>query len=175
MPTNPIRPWNGAPPDMADPTINAWATWLTNTVNQQQGTLFPPSTPLVTTIAHPNAVQVCWNEVGGVSSYAVFESDNKTAPPGLPFATVPANTGGNSNSILRPNINDTTTRFYFVQAINANNGLRSQVSLPAPGAALSSASPVIPVSTAPLNQGGVGGGTGGGGGIVGIRFNLPLR
>jgi hypothetical protein len=167
----PIRPWNGAPPDMSDPTINAWATWITNAVNQGQGPLFAPQPPLVTTVSHPNAVQVCWNEVQNTTSYAVFESDSQSAPPGLPFATVSTNAGGNSNSVLRGSITDTTTRYYFVQAINETAGLRSQLSAPAPGAALAGSAPTIPVSTAPLNQGGVGGGTGGGGGITGIRFN----
>lgn len=171
MTQGPIRPWNAAPISSVEPALNAWMAWITNAVNQSQGPLFPPGPPVATTVSHPNAVQVAWNEVPQTDSYAVFESDNASAPPGLPFATVAANAGGNSNSVIRPNIADTVTRFYFVQAINSNAGLRSQLSNAAPGAALPSAAPVIPVSTTPLNQGGVGGGVGGGGGITGIKSN----
>lgn len=144
------------------------------TVNQLQPPLFPLQVPQVTTISHPSAVQVCWNEVPSALSYAVFESSNKTAPAGLPFATVAANNGGTSNSFLRPNLNDTTTRFYFVQAIG--NGNRSALSAATAGAALASGAPVIPVSQAPVNQQGVGGGVGGGGAIRGkgqFGLNVP--
>ena len=164
----PMRPWNGAPPSTSDPTMNQFLTWLMASVNQLSGPLFPPSTPQVTTISHPNAVQVCWNEVASADTYAVFENAVQSAPPGLPFATVAANVGGISNSFLRPNLNDTVTRFYFVQAINSSSGERSALSPATAGAALASAAPVVPVSQKPVNQGGVGGGVGGGGGITGI-------
>lgn len=164
----PSRPWNQFPPDFGiNPDAAAsWGNWVTDALKQLQAPLFPPQTPIVTTISHPNAVQVIWNEVGqGTTSYAVFETSTQSAPPGVPFATVPANIGANSNSILRPNITDTTTRFYSVQAITPQN--RSAVSAPIAGAALSGASAVIPVSQAPVNQAGVGGGVGGGGGLTG--------
>jgi len=124
----------------------------------------------VTTIPHPNAVQVVWNEVPTASSYAVFETSGNSTPPGVPLQTVPANFGGTSNSFLRASLNDTTTRFYWVQAIN-QNGDRSIISSATPGAALSGASAVIPVSQTPVNQGGVGGGVGGGGAIFGRGSN----
>jgi hypothetical protein len=119
-------------------------------------------------MGHPNAVQVIWDEVGGSTiSYAVFETSSPVAPPGVPFATVPANIGALSNSILRPNLNDTVTRYYSVQAITPNN--RSQVSASTAAAALAGGASVIPISQTPVNQGGVGGGTGGGGGLSGSR------
>jgi hypothetical protein len=164
----PQRPWNQVPQSVSDPALNAFLTWLMTSVNQLSGPLFPPSTPTVTTISHPNAVQVCWNEVASADTYAIFENATPSAPPGLPFATVAANVGGLSNSCLRPNLTDTTTRYYFVQAINSSGGERSAISTATPGAALSGASPVVPVSQKPVNQGGVGGGVGGGGGIAGI-------
>lgn len=167
MPT-PGRSYNLFPPDAAvsPDSLAAWGQWITQAVQQLEAPLFPPPTPQVTTISHPNAVQVVWNEVGqGTTSYAVFETSSPTLPPGVPFATVPANTGAASNSILRPNITDTTTRYYSVQAATPN--ARSQVSTPQPGVALSGASATITVSNAPVNQGGVGGGTGGGGGLSG--------
>ena len=140
-------------------------------MNQLQGPLFPLVAPAVTTISHPNAVQVAWNEVQGADSYAVFECSTPTEPAGLPFATVPSNTGGKSNSVLRGSLNDTVSRFYFVQAINSSSGQRSSVSIGTPGAA-SVSTTVIPVSQIPLNQENVGGGVGGGGGIRGIKFNV---
>lgn len=167
MPT-PSRPYNEFPIDAGinPDALTGWGNWVTKALQQLQAPLFPPQEPVVTTISHPNAVQVVWNEVGGgTTNYAVFETSTQSAPTGVPFATVPANTGAFSNSILRPNITDTTTRFYSVQAITPNS--RSVVSTPAPGAALSGASPVVPVSQTPINQGGVGGGVGGGGGLVG--------
>lgn len=121
---------------------------------------------MVTTIGHPNAVQIVWNEVKGATSYAIFESSVQSTPPGVPITTVPANIGAASNSYLRPNITDTTTRFYFVQAISQNQ--RSTLSTGTAGTALSGASPTISVSQIPVNQAGVGGGVGGGGSIFGI-------
>ena len=163
----PSRSWNLAP---SDPAITEehqrWMQWVTGALQQLQAPLFPPTAPQVTTISHPNAVQVVWNEVPTATQYAVFESGSASVPAGVPFATVPANIGGASNSFLRPNITDTTTRYYSVQAITPN--ARSVVSAATPGVALSGASAVIPVSQTPINQAGVGGGTGGGGGINGI-------
>lgn len=148
-------------------------SWMMTTVNQLQPPLFPLQVPSVTTVSHPSAVQVCWNEVPNALSYAVFESSVQTPPAGLPFATVAANSGANSNSVVRPNLNDTTMRYYFVQAVG--NGNRSALSAPAAGSALSSASAVIPISQSPINQGGVGGGVGGGGAIKGINSNRYLN
>ena len=162
------RSYNQFPPEATTnpDSLSSWGTWVTDALRQLQAPLFPPPAPTVTTISHPNAVQVVWNEVGGgTTNYAVFETSGPSAPPGVPFATVPANTGAFSNSILRPNITDTTTRFYSVQAVTPTN--RSAVSTPVAGVALSGASAVIPVSQTPVNQGGVGGGVGGGGGLSG--------
>ena len=111
-------------------------------------------------------MQVIWNEVAGATSYAVYEVGTATTAPGVPFATVPANIGAFSNAILRPNITDTTQRFYIVVAISPN--ARSSPSTPAAGTALSGASATVTISQTPVNQGGVGGGVGGGGGIPGI-------
>lgn len=134
--------------------------------NRVEGSLFPPAMPLVTTISHPNAVQIVWNEVPNAAAYAVFETSTNSEPSGVPFATVHANLGGTSNSFMRASLNDTVTRFYWVQAID-RNGDRSSVSTASPGVALGGGATVIPVSQAPVNQGGVGGGVGGGGGIFG--------
>ena len=164
----PGRSYNQFPVDASTSpdSLTAWGNWVTKAVQQLEAPLFPPQTPQVAIIPHPNALQVIWNEVGGgTTSYAIFETSSPSAPPGVPFATVPANTGAQSNSILRPNLTDTTTRYYSVQAVTPN--ARSQVSAPAAGAALSGASAVIPVSQTPVNQGGVGGGVGGGGGLSG--------
>lgn len=168
----PQRSWNAAPQEPAvSDTTNAWFTYVQSQLNQVEGSLFPPAQPVVTTIPHPNAVQIIWNEVPNAVSYAGFETSSPSVPPGVPLFTVPANLGGNSNSYLRASLNDTTTRYYWVQAID-RNGDRSVVSAAAPGAALSIAAAVIPVSQAPVNQGSVGGGVGGGGAIPGIRANV---
>jgi hypothetical protein len=168
----PQRSWNAAPyePNVGDVT-NSWFAYVQSQLNQVEGTLFPPGQPSVTTISHPNAVQVVFDEVPYAISYAIFETSSASVPPGVPLATVPANLGGNSNSYLRASLNDTTTRYYWVQAID-KNGDRSTVSAAAPGAALSIAASVIPVSHTPVNQGGVGGGVGGGGAIPGRRANI---
>jgi hypothetical protein len=168
----PIRSYNQVP---LDPTVsdamNGFLNYLLSVANRTEGTLFPPTAPQVTTIAHPNALQIIWNEVPNATSYAVFETSNTTVPSGVPITTVPANLGGNSNSYMRASLNDTTTRYYWVQTID-KNGDRSTVSTPAPGAALASAATVIPISQTPVNQGGVGGGVGGGGGIYGRGTNI---
>jgi hypothetical protein len=153
------------------PSTYEFLTWLLTVANQTQSSLFPPAAPVVTTISHPNAVQICWNEVTSAASYAVFETSNTSVPAGLPLTTVPANLGGTSNSFLRGSLNDTTTRYYWVQAID-KNGDRSAVSAAAPGKALASAAPVIPISQTPVNQGSVGGGVGGGGAIPGRGGNI---
>ena len=169
----PLRTWNTPPSEaiLSDNT-NQWMAWITSAVQAVQAPLFPPPTPVVTTIPHPSAVQVVWNEVGsGTTSYSVYETDSPSAAPGVPFATVPANIGAASNSVLRPNITDMTTRYYTVIAIAPN--ARSAPSAAAPGAALVSTAATVTVSQEPVNQGGVGGGVGGGGGITGIeqRYN----
>jgi len=146
-------------------------TWLMTIGNQVQGSLSPPSAPLVTTISHPNAIQICWNEVVNGAGYAVFETSTNQIPSGLPLATVHANLGGTSNSFMRSSLNDVVSRFYWVQAID-KNGNRSAVSAPAPGVALAGGAAVIPVSQTPVNQNGVGGGVGGGGAIFGRGGNV---
>jgi hypothetical protein len=167
----PRRPWLQAPLDPnLQPTTNDFLNYLLSVANKTEGSLFPPATPQVTTIAHPNAVQVVWNEVPNTTAYAVFETSTNSIPSGVPIATVHANFGGSSNSYLRGSLNDTVSRFYWVQAID-KNGNRSQVSTPAPGAALAGGATVIPISQTPVNQGGVGGGVGGGGGIFGRGTN----
>lgn len=165
--SGPLRQWTQFPvePALGDSSKQC-LDWLVTTMQQIQPALFPPQQPTVTTISHPNAVQLVWNEVQGAVSYACYENATAAAPPGVPFATVPANIGAVSNSILRTSINDTVTRFYSVIAIGQNN--RSLVSTSVPGVALSGGSTVIPASQNPVNQGGVGGGVGGGGGLHGI-------
>lgn len=168
----PRRSWNQVPLDPAlSSTTNDFLNYLLSIANRVEGSLFPPQAPAVTTIAHPSAVQVVWNEVSNATSYAVFETSSNSTPPGVPLTTVPANLGGQSNSFLRASLNDTVTRFYWVQAID-RNGDRSAVSVASPGAALSGAAPVIPISQTPVNQSGVGGGVGGGGGIYGRGGNV---
>lgn len=164
--SNPQRQWIQFPLD-SNLSDTSWQclNWIVSVVNASQPALFPLAAPSVTTIPHPSAVQVVWNEVPSALSYAIYESANSSTPAGVPFATVPANTGAASNSILRPNITDTTTRYYFVQAINQNQ--RSTLSVGTPGAALSSAAATVPVSQNPVNKNGVGGGVGGGGAIYG--------
>lgn len=168
----PRRSWSQVPLDEnVSPVMNDFLNYLLSVANRTEGSLFPPAIPVVTTISHPNAVQIVWDEVPNAVSYAIFETSDDSTPPGVPFTTVPANLGGTSNSVLRGSLNDTVTRFYWVQSMD-RNGDRSSVSAPAPGAALSSASPVIPISQTPVNQGSVGGGVGGGGGIPGRGGNV---
>jgi hypothetical protein len=168
----PRRSWNQAPLEEGmSSTMNDFLNYLLSIANRVEGSLFPPAAPMVTTVSHPNAVFIAWNEVVNASSYAVFETSTNSVPSGLPLTTVPANLGGTSNGFLRGSLNDTATRFYWVQAID-RNGDRSPVSTAAPGAALSGASAVIPISQTPVNQGGVGGGVGGGGGIFGRGGNV---
>lgn len=167
MPSGPRRLWNQVPLDAnVSPSMNDFLTWVMTSLNQTQGDLTPPATPVVTTISQPNAVQIVWNEVANAAAYSVFETSSPSAPPGVPLTTVHANLGATSNSDLRASINDTVTRYYWVQAID-RTGLRSSVSLPAPGTALSSASTITSISQVPVNQGGVGGAVGGGGAIPG--------
>ena len=167
----PRRIWNQVPLDpLISPAMNDFLTWLLTIANQSQSSLFPPAAPQLTTISHPNAVLLAWNEVSGAQSYALYESAVQSAPPGLPIATVPANHGALSNSYLRAGLNDTTVRYYFVLGFD-NSGNRGTLSTGTPGAALSGASAVIPISQAPVNQGGVGGGVGGGGGLPGVGTN----
>jgi hypothetical protein len=172
MPSGPQRTWNQFPMDNnLSPSTYECLTWIMTVCNQVQGSLFPPAAPMVTTISQPNAVQVVFNEVPNAAAYAIFETSTNSTPPGVPLTTVHANLGGISNAFLRASINDTVTRFYWVQAID-KNGNRSAVSAPAPGAALGGGATVIPVSQTPVNQGGVGGGVGGGGGIFGRGGNV---
>jgi hypothetical protein len=166
------RSYNQVPQDPSiSPTLQDFLTYLLSVSNRVEGSLFPPQAPQVTTIPHPNAVQIIFNEVVNASSYAIFETSSPSTPPGVPLTTVPANLGGQSNSFLRASLNDTVTRYYWVQAID-RNGDRSSVSAAAPGAALSGAATVIPISQNPINQQGVGGGVGGGGGIYGRGVNV---
>ena len=170
----PTRSFNNVPDD---PYITGatrdFLAYLLSVANSVQTSLFPPSAPAVTIIPQPNAVQIVWNEVTGAAHYAIYESSAQSAPPGVPFITVPANHGAASNSVLRAGLNDTVTRYYFVLGFDAS-GNRGTLSVGAPGAALSGASAVIPISTTPVNQGGVGGGVGGGGALPGRGgFRLP--
>lgn len=167
----PIRSYNQVPldPNISD-AVNGFLNYLLSVANKTEGSLFPPATPQVTTIPHPNAIQIVWNEAPSAAAYAVFETSTAITPAGVPIATVHANLGGTSNSYLRGSLNDTVSRFYWVQTID-KNGNRSQVSTPAPGAALAGGATVIPISQTPVNQGGVGGGVGGGGGIYGRGGN----
>ena len=164
----PIRTWTQAPfePIVGDNT-NQWMQWVTSTLAQLQPQLFPMAAPVVTIISQPNAVQIVFNEVVGARSYAIYETAVQAAPPGVPLTTIPANHGAISNSWLRSGLNDTVTRFYFVQAFDTS-GNRGTLSTGTPGAALSGAAAVVPVSQNPVNQGGVGGGVGGGGALPGV-------
>lgn len=170
----PTRSYNQVPttdPFMSD-DMYQFLTYLLSIANAIQPSLFPPNTPMVITIPKPSAVQVVWNETANSVAYAIFETSTPTAAQGVPVATVPANTGGLSNSFTVTGINDTVTRYYSVQAIGNTN--RSQVSTPVPGAALSSTAPYVATSQQPVNTNGVGGGTGGGGAIIGLGANVGL-
>jgi hypothetical protein len=163
----PIRSYNNVPDDpFITGATRDFLNWLLTVATQTQSSLFPPAAPQVTTISHPNAVLLVWNEVTGAANYSLYESAVQSAPPGVPIATVPANRGAISNSFLRGSLNDTTQRFYFVQAYDSS-GNRGTLSIGVPGAALSGASAVIPISQTPVNQAGVGGGVGGGGALSG--------
>ena len=167
----PARSFNNVPDDpFITGATRDFLSYLLSIANQTQISLFPPAAPMVTTISQPNAVQIIWQEVAGAAHYALYESGVQSAPPGVPIATVPANRGAISNSYLRAGLNDTTTRYYFVLPYD-NSGNRGTLSIGAPGAALSGASAVIPISQAPVNQSGVGGGVGGGGGLPGVGIN----
>jgi hypothetical protein len=167
----PIRSFNNVPDDpMIQGATRDFLAYLLSIANQAQISLFPASAPTVTTIPQPNAVQVVWNEVTGAAHYALYENATASAPPGVPIATVPANKGAISNSYLRAGLNDTVTRFYFVQPYDAS-GNRGTLSIGKAGAALSGASAVIPISQTPVNQDGVGGGVGGGGALPGRGVN----
>jgi hypothetical protein len=163
----PIRSFNNVPDDpFITGATRDFLAYLLSVANQAQISLFPPAAPQVTIIPQPNAVQIVWNEVTSAAHYALYESGVQSAPPGVPIATVPANHGAVSNSYLRAGLNDTTTRFYFVQAFDAS-GNRGTLSVGKAGAALSGASAVVPISQSPVNQDGVGGGVGGGGALPG--------
>jgi hypothetical protein len=169
----PTRSFNNVPDDpFIQGATRDFLSFLLSVANQTQGTLFPQAAPLVTTISQPNAVQIVWNETANAAHYAVYESAVQSAPPGVPFTTVPANRGAISNSVLRASLNDTVTRYYFVLAYD-NSGNRGTLSAGAPGTALSGASSVIPISQTPVNQAGVGGGVGGGGALPGRGRSGP--
>lgn len=157
--------WN-LPPQFEDQIQQDWSTWVTGTLQALQGPTTTPSATQATTVSHPGAVLVVWNEVTNASAYAIYETATQTAAPGVPLATVPANHGALANAFMRPNLNDTTTRWYSVVTITQFN--RSAPSIPVPGAALSTAATVIPVSGTAINQNGVGGGQGGGGALFGV-------
>ena len=165
MPLGPAQRWNN-PPQFDNAEQQRWATWLTNSIQDLQGTTQQPIPPDVTTISHPGAVQIIWNEQNQATAYAIYETSSPNSPPGVPIATVAANMAAQANSMMRFNLNDTTTRYYSVVAINQYK--RSAPSTPVPGAALIISATVIPVSDKGVNQNGVGGGTGGGGGIFGV-------
>lgn len=160
------RTWN-YPPQFGTADQQDWATWVQNSIQDMQGPIIAPPPPLVTTISHPGAVQIVWNEVNQATAYACYETDLGIPAPGIPFATVPTNMLAISNSAMRFNLNDTTTRYYSVVTITQFG--RSRPSTPVPGVALATTAPVITVSQNPVNQGGVGGGVGGGGGIFGVK------
>jgi hypothetical protein len=142
-------------------------TWVTNGLNSLQGPTKAILPPQVTTISHPGAVHIIWNEVNQATAYSVYETATAISPPGIPVATVAANSSAQANGMMRFNLNDTTVRYYSVVAITQYG--RSQPSVAVPGAALAVAATVIPVSQSPVNQNGVGGGVGGGGGIFGRK------
>ena len=163
----PLRQYTQFPYDpMLGDSSKQCLDWIVSTLAQIQPQLFPAPAPSVTTISHPGGVQIIWNEVQGATAYALFENGTAAAPPGVPIATIPANVGALSNSYLRGQITDTTTRFYIVVPLSYNQ--RGTPSTPTPGAALSTAAATVTISQTPINQGGVGGGVGGGGGIPGI-------
>jgi hypothetical protein len=165
--SGPLRSYNQVPFDPSiSPVLADYLAWVQTTLQSLQGTsLFPPAPPMVTTVSHPGAVLIVWNEITGVTTYCLFETSSQSTPPGVPLATVPSNKGAISNSFLRAGLNDTVTRYYWVQAINPKSA--GQISKATPGAALAVAATVIPVSQTPVNKGGVGGGVNGGGGFPG--------
>jgi hypothetical protein len=165
MALGPRRTWNN-PPNFADPAQQDWAVWINNALQTLQGTPIAPIPPQVATIPHPGAVQIVWNEVNQGTAYAVYETSAKNAPPGVPIATVAANTAAQSNSLMRFNLNDTMTRYYSVVTITQYG--RSAPSTPVAGNALVVGATVIPVSDKGVNINAVGGGTGGGGGLFGV-------
>jgi hypothetical protein len=171
MPLGPQQTWN-LPPNFGDINQQNWATWVTNALQDLQGTTVAPIPPQVATISHPGAVQIVWNELNQASAYAVYETASAISPPGVPVATVAANMAAQSNSMMRFNLNDTTTRYYSVVTITQFG--RSAPSTPVAGAALAVGATVIPVSNVGVNKNGVGGGTGGGGGIYSIRAGVTL-
>src|SRR5258707_266373 len=128
----PTRPFTNVPDDpYIQGATRDFLSWLLGVANQVQGNLFPPASPTVTTISQPGAVQIIFNEVVNANHYALFESGSPSAPPGVPLVTIPANHGAISNSYLRAGLNDTVTRFYFVQAYD-NAGNRGTLSTGAP-------------------------------------------
>ena len=164
--SGPLRQWNKAPAEpLVSDTTNQWFQWVTATLAALQPQLFPAPAPMVTTISHPGGVQIVWNEVPGATAYSIFENATASAAPGVPITTIPANVGAISNSYLRSSITDTTTRYYIVVPLSANQ--RGTPSTPTAGAALAVVAATVTISQTPVNQGGVGGGVGGGGGIPG--------
>ena len=171
MPLGPQQGWIGIPSFEGSDQQN-WATWITNAVQDLQGPNVAPLPPKVTTLSHPGAVQIIWNELNQATAYSVYETASAITPPGLPIATVAANMQAQSNSMMRFNLNDTVTRYYSVVTITQYG--RSAVSTPVPGVALAVSSPVIPISNVGVNKNGVGGGVGGGGGIYSIKPGVTL-
>jgi len=163
----PSRPFTSVPDDAyIQGATRDFLQYLLSVALQSQSSLFPLPAPAVTTISQPGAVQIIFNEIQNANHYALFESGTSSAPPGVPLVTIPSNHGAVSNSYLRTGLNDTTTRFYFVQAYD-NSGNRGTLSAGASGFALSTAAAIVPISQTPVNQGGVGGGVGGGGALPG--------
>jgi len=171
MPLGPKRTWNN-PPNFEDNVKQDWATWVTNALQDLQGPTKAVSAPQVSTIAHPGAVQVVWNEQNQATAYSIYETSTPASPPGVPISTVAANMAALSNSFMRFNLNDTVTRYYSVVTITQYG--RSGPSVAVAGAALAVGATVIPVSDAPVNINGVGGGVGGGGGLYGVKPGVLL-
>src|ERR1700674_4259927 len=111
MPLGPKQRWNN-PPQSADSVEGDWKTWVTNALNDLQGPTKAISPPQVTTISHPGAVHVIWNEVNQATAYSVYETSSAISPPGIPIATVAANVSAQANGMMRFNLNDTTVRYY---------------------------------------------------------------
>lgn len=165
MRLGPKRSWN-IPPNFSDSVQQDWATWVTGALQDLQGPIKQPIPPQLTTISHPGAVQIIWNEVNQATAYALYETTTAIQPPGVPLAIVPANMATLAGSYLRTGLNDTTTRYY--SAVTITQYGRSAASTPVAGTALSTGATIVPISQTPVDQNGVGGGLGGGGGLFGV-------
>lgn len=111
--------WN-APP--RDPFLSAgtqdFLTWVQTTLNSLIGNVNLLTAPFgVATVGVQNGVEISWGEVPTAISYNIYESPNQNKPS-QPTGNVPT-TGRANNSWLRAGLNDTTTRFYAVAAVDA--------------------------------------------------------